>query len=472
MLFFSWGNYNFFTIASLVEAQNTRMALLEGVSLTISTLIEPPFVMEATDGRSDSGKHGYIVDLLEALKEKLGFNYTLYLVPDGSYGAKTGAGAWTGLVGEVFQGRADISAAALTINSERYKGISFSAPFMQSDFGLIHKKRSDDVTLWFFLQPFSFKVWLVILASLLIMATILYFYSKFQSEPVLESVSGCLHFGIACILAQGPETYPKSLPCRVVAVSWWFFCLTIFTLYTASLTSIMTLNRAHVSINSIEDLLSSTQFAFGVQDGTVSQQLFMRSTYPPFQMLWAEIVRNREPIATAQQGYSRVRSEDNFALIAELPFLEYEVGIAPCNLRLVRSPHSPTTGSGYGLAFPKDSPLVTNFSVAVLQLAMDGTLSRFHKKYFKDAAQCKHVSFEIPQQVFTFRSIRGIVFIFSVGILTSYVLSLAKIAFRKLVICKTKQRDQSTTNKQVTQPVPNAESVQTEPDQTKPTAKS
>ena len=45
---------------------------------------------------------GFCVDLLKAIAEMLTFQYELYLVPDGKYGAEnTTTGEWNGLVREI-----------------------------------------------------------------------------------------------------------------------------------------------------------------------------------------------------------------------------------------------------------------------------------------------------------------------------------------------------------------------------------
>jgi len=45
---------------------------------------------------------GFCIDLLEAIADALDFNYELYFVPDGKFGAEnTSTGEWNGLVREI-----------------------------------------------------------------------------------------------------------------------------------------------------------------------------------------------------------------------------------------------------------------------------------------------------------------------------------------------------------------------------------
>ena len=47
---------------------------------------------------------GFAVDLMEYIADNLGFEYELYLVPDGKFGSKLSTGEWNGMVGEVLSG--------------------------------------------------------------------------------------------------------------------------------------------------------------------------------------------------------------------------------------------------------------------------------------------------------------------------------------------------------------------------------
>ena len=47
---------------------------------------------------------GFVPDVMEHLKDMLDFNYELYTVPDGQFGAKMDNGEWNGMIGEVLSG--------------------------------------------------------------------------------------------------------------------------------------------------------------------------------------------------------------------------------------------------------------------------------------------------------------------------------------------------------------------------------
>ena len=405
------------------------------LALNISTVIREPFLFDLVDLDSNSRRVGLIKDILDALSVRMNFTYEFNLSPDGNYGAPDANGVWNGMVGEVLYGRADMAAADLTINAPRTEILSFSIPYMNVDLGVVYKKPTVNFNLFAFLMPFSTPVWLVILGSLILTSMSLYLFGIFSSkDDPLGSIAACLYFGLACLFAQGPETYPRSIASRATAISWWFFSLMMLTLYTASLTSIMTVNRATLPIETIEDLLNYETYHYGIEPGGSTQNAFQNSEYAPFQMMWAEMIKKKDQsFYKGTLGVDKVRNSDNFAFIRESPYLEYDITFAPCNLQLVFSSSSPKSGAGYGFAFPKNSPLARDFSVEILNLFSGGQLAAIHTKWFKTRSQCSEEK-KLASSVDTidFEEIRGIFYAFLGGMGASFLFFVIRVIQKKL----------------------------------------
>jgi ionotropic glutamate receptor len=70
---------------------------------------------------------GYNIDLIDEISKILGFNYSVQIVADGSYGsynAKTDT--WNGMIGELLSQKADLAVADLTITYEREQVIKLN----------------------------------------------------------------------------------------------------------------------------------------------------------------------------------------------------------------------------------------------------------------------------------------------------------------------------------------------------------
>ena len=48
--------------------------------------------------------HGYLIDLIHILSERLNFKYELYAVEDNNYGTLNSSGVWDGMIGDLIRG--------------------------------------------------------------------------------------------------------------------------------------------------------------------------------------------------------------------------------------------------------------------------------------------------------------------------------------------------------------------------------
>lgn len=76
------------------------------ITLKVTTILAQPYVLKKKgpfySNNSNDELEGFCIDLLKAIAEMLNFQYELYLVPDGKYGAEnTTTGEWNGLVREI-----------------------------------------------------------------------------------------------------------------------------------------------------------------------------------------------------------------------------------------------------------------------------------------------------------------------------------------------------------------------------------
>ncbi len=90
---------------------------------------------------------GYNIDLIDEISKILGFNYSVQIVADGSYGsynAKTDT--WNGMIGELLSQKADLAVADLTITYEREQVIKTQ---LLSEIGTEIKTRKKEIEMSF-----------------------------------------------------------------------------------------------------------------------------------------------------------------------------------------------------------------------------------------------------------------------------------------------------------------------------------
>ncbi len=105
---------------------------------------------------------GMMPDILRTLGTALNFTVEWKYPDDGTFGSKGGDGSWTGIVGELVDGKGDISTAGLVITDERVKAIDFSMNFVEDTFKLYHLStygsRFSDISIALYLKIFSCSV--------------------------------------------------------------------------------------------------------------------------------------------------------------------------------------------------------------------------------------------------------------------------------------------------------------------------
>jgi ionotropic glutamate receptor len=164
---------------------------------------------------------------------------------------------------------------------------------------------------------------------------------------------------------------------RFVLIIWLFVVLIINSSYTASLTSILTVQQLSTGIQGLDTLLSSND-PIGYQVGSFARGYLMEELGVP-------AARLRE-LAIDQYADSLLRGPGGggvAAIVDELPYVELFLS-TNCQFRTVGQEF---TKSGWGFAFQRDSPLAVDLSTAILTLSEDGDLQRIHDKWL-DPGTC------------------------------------------------------------------------------------
>ena len=194
----------------------------------VATTLSEPYTMLKLGAHSHSANEegndryeGFAVDLTAEIARIIGINFTLSVVT--GYGSKADDGKWTGMVGEILEGRADMAIADLTINSDRERVVDFSMPFLELGISILFVAApSKSIDLFSFMAPFSPAVWLLMLAGGVAVSLGLFLISRnspFETAE-LDSSDGespflrfnhCLWFSVASWMQQGCDFLPRAI---------------------------------------------------------------------------------------------------------------------------------------------------------------------------------------------------------------------------------------------------------------------
>jgi ionotropic glutamate receptor len=161
---------------------------------------------------------------------------------------------------------------------------------------------------------------------------------------------------------------------RGVLIIWLFVVLIIQSSYTASLTSILTVQQLDTSIRGLDDLKNS-DYPIGFQVGSFAEEYMVKEL---------NISRSRLKALGSPEEYAEnlklgPKKGGVMAIVDERPYVELFLS-TNCKIAVAGSDF---TSRGWGFVFPRDSPLQVDLSTAILTLSENGELQRIHDKWLK-----------------------------------------------------------------------------------------
>uniref|UniRef100_A0AAY4ELY4 Glutamate receptor n=1 Tax=Denticeps clupeoides TaxID=299321 RepID=A0AAY4ELY4_9TELE len=390
--------------------------------------------------------YGYCIDLLEKLAEDMNFEFDLYIVGDGKYGAWKG-GRWTGLVGDLLNGVADMAVTSFSINSARSKVMDFTSPFFSTSLGILVRSKDTAAPIGAFMWPLHWSMWVGIFVALHITALFLTLYewkSPFGMTPhgrnrvKVFSYSSALNLCYAILFGRTVSSKtPKCWTGRFLMNLWAIFCLLVLSSYTANLAAVMVGEKTFEELSGIHDAKLHHP-SHGFRFGTVresSAEDYMKKSFPE---MHEYMRRFNEP--TTPDGVATLKTDPPKldAFIMDKALLDYEVSIdADCKLLTVGKPFAI---EGYGIGLPQNSPLTSNISEFISRYKSDGYMDMLHDKWYKVVPCGKRVFAVTETLQMGIRHFSGLFVLLCVGV-TGALLTLAgEHAFYRLVLPHIRRR--------------------------------
>ncbi len=237
--------------------------LSSGNFLRVGLKMSPPFTMKNENGRYI----GISVELWEAIAQNL--NVTSKYV---EYDLKN-------LLIAVENGDIDVCISPLTVTPERLVKFDFTQPFYTSSIAIAVKGKQKSFIMLLISNIFTlnfFKAILALMGVIFVLGLIFWLVERNKNPTVATGTRG-IGDGIwwsavtMATVGYGDKT-PITPLGRVIGIFWIFLSIIIISSLTASITTALTMDRIHMSIEKLQDLSkvktatvegSSTEAFFG-----------------------------------------------------------------------------------------------------------------------------------------------------------------------------------------------------------------
>ncbi|XP_057985217.1 glutamate receptor 3.5 isoform X2 [Hevea brasiliensis] len=280
--------------------------------------------------KNPPGVRGYCIDVFEAA-----INLLPYPVPRTYvlYGDGKRSPVYNELVNAVAQNKYDAAVGDVTIVTNRTKIVDFTQPYMESGLVVVAPVKEKKSSPWAFLKPFTVQMWCVTGAFFLFVGAVVWILEhrinhEFRGPPRQQLIT-VFWFSFSTMFFSHRENTASTLG-RLVLIIWLFVVLIINSSYTASLTSILTVQQLTSRIEGIDSLISSTE-PIGVQDGSFA---------------WNYLV---DELNIAESRLRKLKNQDEYvsalklgpkaggvaAIVDELPYIELFLSNTNCAFRTV-----------------------------------------------------------------------------------------------------------------------------------------
>ena len=257
---------------------------IQNRELRVSTMHDPPFI---TIDRRENGTAkygGYLHDVWLLIAEQLSLRFKMQPPRDGGYGILNKNGTWSGMMGELVYGRADVALTMLSIREDRKAVVDFVdvVPVWESSYNFyVHQGNRGTThlsakTFWSLLKPLQWNVWWTLLASIFVLSVVLRVTLRFnhqsaESRRVVEEMrwGSCLMHCFMSLVGQGWTTTPASLAARIVTISIWLLTRFILISYAGELVSHLTIPEMNKPFNSLQEFFEHPDWRFAIKPGHV-----------------------------------------------------------------------------------------------------------------------------------------------------------------------------------------------------------
>ncbi|GFT02462.1 lig_chan-Glu_bd domain-containing protein [Nephila pilipes] len=242
---------------------------------------------QSADGRYKF--HGALGSYLDIVLSSWKGGYDVVFCENETMGLKDKSGNWSGQIGMIVRGEADVGMSIMAITEERSEAVDFSTAYtMDAVTFAAHKIPQDNV--FQFLRLFDITTWIAILVTLIALSSLIYL------------INGRKESYIATILYVSSILFGKSLfvnknvfKCKPL-IAVWFLCALVLSLsYSVILLSFITLPPPRKPLNSLFELSEYVKRGSTVYSGerTIIIPFLIESKDKRLQLMGEAMKRNR-----------------------------------------------------------------------------------------------------------------------------------------------------------------------------------
>jgi len=198
--------------------------------------------------------YGFIADFIRELKKQMHFNYTIDVANLST--------SYHSLVASVASDNRqyDIILSDIRITSGRLLTVDFSTPFHENTFRIITRQNPyAPFSLFSCFNPFTWDVWAAIFAVIIYSGILIYLFEhrnikKANDQSGVRTIFLGICQALSSVIIMNADMRLTTNSSRLIVLGLYGLGIILVAIYTANLSSFLTLNRVQPSIGGIDDL--------------------------------------------------------------------------------------------------------------------------------------------------------------------------------------------------------------------------
>ncbi|PNT72249.1 hypothetical protein BRADI_2g41790v3 [Brachypodium distachyon] len=363
---------------------------------------------------------GYAIDVFDEVMKNLAYPVSYRYVPTDA------SESYDKFVDVVRDQEADIIVGDVTITASRMAKADFTMPFTESGWSMVVAVQKDtSSTMWVFVHPLSTSLWLASLAFFCFTGFVVWVIEhrinpEFRGTP-WQQFGLIFYFAFSTLVFSHKEKLESNLS-RFVVTIWVFVVLILTSSYTASLTSMLTVQKLQPTVTDVRELQRRGHH-IGYQKGSFIRSSLQKMGFDEGKM---KTYNSEDEYADALSKGSA--NGGVTAIFDEIPYLKLFLS-QYCDGYMMVGPVYKTDGLAF--VFPMDSPMTGDVSRGILALAEGEKLSSIEKAYFGQPDACLSQSSTIGSSNLSFQNFGGLFLITGIASGLMLIFYLATFAYRE-----------------------------------------
>ncbi|KAL6861898.1 hypothetical protein ACP4OV_017598 [Aristida adscensionis] len=359
---------------------------------------------------------GYCIDVFGLLMKNLPYPVSYQYVPftDSTRG-------YDSFVSLVYEKKADAAVGDMTITVSRMNKVAFTMPYTDTGLSMIVvQKKEMGGNMWIFLKPLTGTLWVASLAFFFFTGFVVWVIEnqinpEFHGTP-WQQFGIVFYFAFSTLVFSHKEKLEHNLS-RFVVIIWVFVVLILTSSYTASLTSMLTVQQLQPTVISVQDLLRNSDLV-GYQRGSAVAGWLEEMGFHKKNLLGYGTVDEYADALQRGSGNGGVS-----AIFDEVPYLKIFLSKYCEGYTMV--------GPTYR-AFPIGSPLVHDISQAIMLPAVQEEMVRIERKWLGNPGACaSEINSGVRSSTLSFSNFSGLFLITGITSGLALLINLAIFMYQE-----------------------------------------